>query len=359
MYPVEQRRTPRNDTFAIRDLVEGAREHGADIRAVVRFQPLLSPRGLALARTRQVNGVPVVDAPRIGTRALFSSTLTRRPIRKELGRERKPRLVVCHLLHSFVMAKRVIQHPGNRFVLVTHASDLQHSTAPKDFAGADAIYARSHAVARQLEARGLRCEGILSSGIPLQDIGRPERDVDPGRVRIVLATRMIPLRNVIPCLEAIRRLPSNVDARVDVFGDGPLYGTVRDFVASSGLGDRVSMHGFRPREEVLSTMQRAHLFLMPSAPETFGLAYLEAMAKGCVVVGHRGWGIDGIVEDGRDGYLVGTPEPDEILAKILAYMSSDRATLHARSHAVALRNTAPEAARRYAEMIAFQKEMMR
>jgi len=34
---------------------------------------------------------------------------------------------------------------------------------------------------------------------------------------------------------------------------------------------------------------------MVSAPETFGLVYLEAMAKGCIVIGTKNWGIDGIV----------------------------------------------------------------
>ena len=37
---------------------------------------------------------------------------------------------------------------------------------------------------------------------------------------------------------------------------------------------------------------------MVSEPETFGLAYLEAMAKGCLVVGAYGWGIDGIIRHG-------------------------------------------------------------
>lgn len=359
LYPTDQTRTSVNDTFAVRDLVEGAQHLGASIDGVVRFRPLLSPHGIALPRLRYAGGLPVFDAPRIGTLSMFSRTLTRAPISRALSLGPKRRLFVCHLSKSFLMAKRVFTGEHHRFVLVAHASDLSFAMSAQCFGEADAIYARSHAVARQLEARGQRCDGVLSSGIPAQDIGSPERGIQPGRVRIVLATRMIPLRNVIPCLEAIRRLAPNVDAHVDIFGDGPLLGAIADFVASSGLEHRVVLHGFRPREEVLSAMQCAHLFLMPSAPETFGLAYLEAMAKGCVVVGHHGWGIDGVIKDGWDGYLVSAPEPDEILGKILGYMSTDRPGMHQRAHATAMRNTAREAALRYAEMIALQHEMMR
>ena len=56
-------------------------------------------------------------------------------------------------------------------------------------------------------------------------------------------------------------------------------------------------------------MKKSDVFVMPSAPETFGLVYLEAMASGCIVVGAKGWGIDGLIKNGFDGYLV---EPRDI-----------------------------------------------
>ena len=43
---------------------------------------------------------------------------------------------------------------------------------------------------------------------------------------------------------------------------------------------------------------------MISSPETFGLAYLEAMARGNIVIGTKGWGIDGIVIDGENGLFM-------------------------------------------------------
>ena len=50
-------------------------------------------------------------------------------------------------------------------------------------------------------------------------------------------------------------------------------------------------------------MDDASIFVMPSAPESMGMAYLEAMARGCIVVGAVGWGIDGVVHDGINGFL--------------------------------------------------------
>jgi len=55
---------------------------------------------------------------------------------------------------------------------------------------------------------------------------------------------------------------------------------------------------------------------MVSAPETFGLAYLEAMAKGCIVIGAIGHGVDGIIQHQKNGFLV-EPGDKDALKKVL------------------------------------------
>jgi glycosyltransferase involved in cell wall biosynthesis len=47
----------------------------------------------------------------------------------------------------------------------------------------------------------------------------------------------------------------------------------------------------------------ARLFLLPSDPESFGLAALEAMACGVPVIGTNVGGLPEVVEDGRSGFL--------------------------------------------------------
>lgn len=351
LYPIEDSRTARNDTFAVRDLVEGAMASGAEIRGVVRFKPLLSQKAINFPRLHRVSGIPVIESPRIGTLNAFSESITRLVLNRTYDLDPPAKIYVCHLSKSFYMAKRVFGDTGSRFVFVVHSSDIDYPLLNWCLQRSDAIYCRSHALSSRLEELGYRCKGVVGSGVPHRDFGTSTKMMCDDVVRIVLATRLIPLRNVIQCLEAIRRLPTNIQAYVEIFGEGPLEVQVRKFIDENGMTDRVSMHGFRPRHEVLEAMSRAHLFLMPSAPETLGLAYLEAMAKGCVVVGHKGWGIDGIVTDAVNGYLVPSPDPTHILDRILSYLSSDRAALHRRSFSTAKQHTAEDAAFRYARMI--------
>jgi glycosyltransferase involved in cell wall biosynthesis len=81
----------------------------------------------------------------------------------------------------------------------------------------------------------------------------------------------------------------------------------------------------------------AHVILMPSEMESFGLAALEAMACGVVPVATRVGGVPELITDGEDGFL---EEVGDIarLAERATQLVTD-ADLHARM-AVAARKTA-------------------
>ena len=50
---------------------------------------------------------------------------------------------------------------------------------------------------------------------------------------------------------------------------------------------------------------------MPSVRETFGLSYLEAMSRGLVTIAREHEGMDGIIENNKNGFLISSK--DEIL----------------------------------------------
>ena len=51
---------------------------------------------------------------------------------------------------------------------------------------------------------------------------------------------------------------------------------------------------------------------MISEHEAFGLVYLESMARGCITIGSRGEGIDGVIVDGVNGFLCGAGDAGEL-----------------------------------------------
>ena len=66
------------------------------------------------------------------------------------------------------------------------------------------------------------------------------------------------------------------------------------------------------------------------------------------MIGHQGWGIDGVVEEGVNGYLVAASTEAEIESKIQIYLSAqDREALHRESVKVANANTRDSAVKNY------------
>jgi glycosyltransferase involved in cell wall biosynthesis len=81
------------------------------------------------------------------------------------------------------------------------------------------------------------------------------------------------------------------------------------------------------RDMVLDELTKADMFILVSAPETFGLSYLEAMASGCIVIGSKGWGIDGVIEDGVNGFLCEPNEEKMLLSKLESILNMNEKEL--------------------------------
>ena len=51
-------------------------------------------------------------------------------------------------------------------------------------------------------------------------------------------------------------------------------------------------------------MEKTPVFILPSLKETFGMVYLEAMAKGCIVVCSKNSGMAGFIKNDFNGFLI-------------------------------------------------------
>lgn len=351
LYAITDERDLTSNTLAVRELVDGAIAEGLEVTAVLRFLPLIVKGGPYWPRKRVLNGLPVYDVPTIGFRFIYSALLTRLVLFL-MGFRGRFHFAICHQSFNFIAAKRVLGRRLAKKYFVVHGSDLGKPQMRRCLDAADKTFVRSHALARQLKDNyDVEPSGIVYSGIDAAEIvDLQSKDISlEGGLVITMASLMIPRKNVQPCLRAFRALvDKGVRLTVHLYGDGPLSAAITRDIEQLGLTRVVRQYGFTPRAEVLKAMRASHLFLMPSVQETFGLVYLEAMASGCVVIGHQGWGIDGVVEEGVNGYLVAAPTEAEIESKIQIYLSAqDREALHRESVKVANANTRDSAVKNY------------
>ncbi len=113
----------------------------------------------------------------------------------------------------------------------------------------------------------------------------------------------------------LREVP---DAHLVVFGEGELRGALERQIKHLSLEKHVLLPGFR--EDVLSLMKSADLFVMSSITEGLGSAVLDAMAMGLAVVGTRAGGIPEAVVPGETGELVEPSEPKALAAAIVTLL---------------------------------------
>ena len=105
------------------------------------------------------------------------------------------------------------------------------------------------------------------------------------------------------------------DVHVVIFGEGELRAPLEKQIKHLGLDKRILLPGFR--EDVLSLVKSADLFVMSSVTEGLGSAVLDAMAMGLAVVGTRAGGIPEAVVPGVTGLLVDPGEPQPLAAAIV------------------------------------------
>ena len=132
-------------------------------------------------------------------------------------------------------------------------------------------------------------------------------------------------------VDAFRRLPEALGAKLALLGEGPL----KDDIAR--LGDsRIIMPGYiRSRTELARWLASADIYVSGMADETFGISIVEAQASGLPVVGVAAGAMIDRVTDAT-GRLGPVGDADAMASNILALWDADRRAVSEQARALAL-----------------------
>jgi N-acetyl-alpha-D-glucosaminyl L-malate synthase BshA len=146
-----------------------------------------------------------------------------------------------------------------------------------------------------------------------------------------------PVKRVMDCVRILAEVRKETAAHLLMVGDGPERGTAERLAYELGVAAHVSFLGKQDHVERL--IPSAHVLLMPSELESFGLAALEAMACGVVPVATRVGGVPELITHGQDGFLEEVGDVRAQAAAVVRLLTDD--PLHERM-AGAARWTAAE-----------------
>lgn len=99
-------------------------------------------------------------------------------------------------------------------------------------------------------------------------------------------------------------------------GDGPLEKQIKRTAILNNVHNRVSYFNKISRIDVLTQLESSQCFIMISKDEAFGLVYLEAMLCGCIVLASKNEGMDGIIVDGNNGFLLTAGNEQQLISVI-------------------------------------------
>jgi glycosyltransferase involved in cell wall biosynthesis len=140
---------------------------------------------------------------------------------------------------------------------------------------------------------------------------------DGGVVRLVSVGRAVPKKGYDRLLEALARLPPDLNWQFDHVGGGDGLATLNTQANALGLALRITWHGAATQDQVLARLRAADLFVLASRiaddGDRDGLpnVLMEAQSQGLACVSTAVSAIPELIRDGQTGLLV---PPDDVAA---------------------------------------------
>jgi N-acetyl-alpha-D-glucosaminyl L-malate synthase BshA len=131
-----------------------------------------------------------------------------------------------------------------------------------------------------------------------------------------------PVKRVLDCVRILAEARKHAPAHLLMVGDGPERGPAEHLARDLGVTRHVTFLGKQDHVERLLPL--AHVLLMPSELESFGLAALEAMACGVPPVATRVGGVPELITDGIDGYLESVGDIPAQAARVIALLRDEK-----------------------------------
>lgn len=240
-------------------------------------------------------------------------------------------VIISHMPSGTLCAAEIKKRSKKPFMAVAHSSDLEvlkkygiyfSKKLKNAYDLADVAAARSIWIKDELKNYINKEIALAPSGIKKEEISDTKTALEKfdniKTLKIVCAASLIKRKNLLPLINAIKNL-KNPNVKLKIFGKGKLEKKLK----KSAAGANIEFKGHKTREEILNELSRAHVFILPSLRETFGLSYLEALAKGCITICTKNSGMSGYIKNNVNGFTV-EPTDENIQKIIIEILNKDK-----------------------------------
>jgi len=150
-----------------------------------------------------------------------------------------------------------------------------------------------------------------------------KKAIAPNGEKIILhASNFRKVKRIADVIYTFNKIKKSIPSKLLLVGDGPERHMAEDLCRELGIIEETRFLGKQQDMEDIYAI--ADLFLLPSEYESFGLAALEAMAAGTPVVATNTGGIPEIITHGKNGYLSGIGDVEQMSHQAISILSNDQ-----------------------------------
>jgi L-malate glycosyltransferase len=147
------------------------------------------------------------------------------------------------------------------------------------------------------------------------------RFASAGEKLLIHLSNFRPVKRVLDCVRILAEVRKHTPAHLLMAGDGPERGPAEQLARELKIARHITFLGKQDHVERLIPL--AHVLLMPSDMESFGLVALEAMACEVVPVATRVGGVPELVTDGEDGFLENVGDIEAMAARVTSLLTDE------------------------------------
>lgn len=134
----------------------------------------------------------------------------------------------------------------------------------------------------------------------------------PGCLRIASVGSLIRRKGYDVLIDAVARMQCRIPVSVKIAGEGPEREQLLELAAQLGIANCFEFVGEIAPDQIPSFLGQADIFVLPSRSEGRPNVVVEALAAGLPVVCSALPGVEGLVESGANGWVVGIDDADAI-----------------------------------------------
>lgn len=250
----------------------------------------------------------------------ISSFALKHAYKKILKDHGKPQVIHGHFTDISYVAATLKKENEIPLVVTEHFSHIMKDDIDKEFADmasyayekADTVIAVSPALKNIIKEKFHKDALYVPNIVDTELFSYSPRGSDKS-FRFVSTGALTPIKRMDITIEAFARAFShNEDVELIIFGEGPERNKIQSIIEKYDINSKVKLLGVQSREVMAKSLTSSHCFVLASESETFGVAYIEALACGNPVIATKCGGPEAFVTE-ENGVLVPVEDMDSLV----------------------------------------------